>query len=144
MNIGEKYYCSRCFAQIPKEMVCPSCGYDPDDTAAVHFLEEGTLLEHGRYQIGAPVKYDDRFCCYGAWDNQEMEPVIVMEFFPQLMISRDVTVSDEINIRHGWKKQYQRESAQFLFCRPNSSQGDSMIKDRVVHHGVGYLILKKE
>lgn len=144
MNIGEKYYCSRCFAQIPKEMICPSCGYDPDNTAAVHFLEEGTLLEHGRYQIGAPVKYDDRFCYYGAWDNQDMEPVIVMEFFPQRMISRDITISDEINIRHGWEKQYQKEAEQFLLSSTNSAQGGFRINDRISHHRVSYLIMKQK
>lgn len=55
MNIGEKFYCSRCMREMEDEGTCSHCGYDPGQPASRSALEEGTLLHSGRYQLGAVI-----------------------------------------------------------------------------------------
>lgn len=55
MNIGEKFYCSRCMREVDNEGICRHCGYDPNQPAGRIALEEGTLLQNGRYQLGAVI-----------------------------------------------------------------------------------------
>lgn len=140
MNIGEKYYCSRCFCELPEEMICSSCGYDPESKTPAIFLEEGTLLDLGRYQVGVPIKYDGYVCCYGAWDYQSNAPVVVKEYLPHELIIRNVSISDDISIRNVGFKQYADEMKLFLENETN----DCTIDNRIIHHGVGYLIIKIE
>lgn len=138
MNIGEKHYCSKCFSPLPEEMICPLCGHDPDEKISPTFLEEGTLLMHGRYQIGVPIQYDMQFCYYGAWDRLAGRPVVIKEFFPREMIYRDTTISDEINVRQEMWKQYQAASKAFL---EDNTLENANIENRIVQHETSYLVM---
>jgi len=96
MNIGEKFYCSRCMREMEDEGICRHCGYDPNQTAGRSVLEEGTLLQSGRYQLGAVIGMGGFGITYAAWDYALSQPVAVKEYFLQNICQRDIHEGDEV------------------------------------------------
>ena len=96
MNIGEKFYCSKCMKELIEEGVCPFCGYDPMGKKSSVPLEEGTLLQDGRYQIGAVIGSGGFGITYAAWDYALSQPVAIKEYFPNVLCSRDTTKEDTV------------------------------------------------
>lgn len=149
MNIGENYYCSRCFLPLADEGICPACGYDPEHPAAFHALEEGTLLGGGRYQIGAVITQTDQAVIYGAWDHRTSKPVFVKEFFPKEMAKRDCRVKDTITVKREEKQSYDTGLNLFLKSKgirkiwPESGiAGETgMVTDSFEKNRTGYLVL---
>ena len=90
MNIGERFYCSRCLAEISDEYICPRCGYDPDTPADESALEEGTTLMGMRFHIGAVRRKLTGGYIYGAFDYVKQVPVYIFEYYPALGLSRDL------------------------------------------------------
>ena len=68
MNVGEKHYCSKCMRETEEYGVCPHCGYDPDDLTESFCIEEGTLFQNGRYELGAVIGQGGFGITYAAWD----------------------------------------------------------------------------
>ncbi len=99
MNIGEKFYCSRCMREVDNEGICRHCGYDPNQPAGRIALEEGTLLQNGRYQLGAVIGMGGFGITYAAWDFTLSHPVAVKEYFPQNICQRDIHEGDEVMTR---------------------------------------------
>ena len=89
MNIGERFFCSKCLQEMEEEKICCYCGYDPTLHIDVNALEEGTLLQSGRYQIGAVWTKDDVGYTYGAYDHIEKKTRFLFEVFPQNNAVRD-------------------------------------------------------
>ena len=89
MNIGETFYCSRCLAELQDEGVCKKCGYDSRAPSDEFALEEGTLLERMRFQIGAVRKKLKGGYIYGAFDYIKQRPVYIFEYFPAYGLRRD-------------------------------------------------------
>ena len=82
MNIGERFFCSRCLAEMEDEGVCPCCGYDPENKVEVApdgGIEEGTLLEDGRYQVGAVIMHLKNGYIYGAYDHLRSAAGYILE-----------------------------------------------------------------
>lgn len=96
MNIGEKFYCSRCMRELENEGICRHCGYDPNEMVSCNILEEGTLLQSGRYQLGAVIGAGGFGITYAAWDYTLSQPVAVKEYFLQDICERDVCESDNV------------------------------------------------
>lgn len=94
MNIGEKFYCSRCLRELEgdaAEGICQMCGYDPSKAAETFFLEEGTLLYNGHYQVGAVIDQGGFGVTYAAWDLVLDQAVAIKEYFPKAYVTRNVT-----------------------------------------------------
>ncbi len=83
MNIGERFYCSRCLAELENEGTCKKCGYDPSSPEDPSALEEGTLLHNMRFQIGAVFEKLRIGYIYGAYDYLAHKPVHIFEYFPE-------------------------------------------------------------
>ncbi len=96
MNIGEKFYCSRCMRELESEGICRHCGYDPNQIVGHSVLEEGTLLQNGRYQLGAVIGMGGFGITYAAWDYTLSQPVAIKEYFLQNICERDVSESDDV------------------------------------------------
>lgn len=96
MNIQERYYCSKCMRELAEECVCPFCGYDPMAPVSEWALEEGTLLQHGRYQLGAVIGAGGFGITYAAWDHTLQLPVAIKEYFPSSLAGRDTRISDDL------------------------------------------------
>ena len=98
MNIGERFYCSRClkelYSESGDEVKCTKCGYDPFDSGSnidKHALDEGTILNNMRFQIGAVRRKTKSGYIYGAFDYVKQRPVYIFEYFPnaKLNLERD-------------------------------------------------------
>ena len=96
MNIKENFYCSRCMRKTEDEGVCPFCAYDPAQPASRRVLEEGTLLQNGRYQLGAALGSGGFGITYAAWDYALEQAVAIKEYFPQAFADRDIWESNDI------------------------------------------------
>ena len=83
--------------EIPyDENICHLCGYDQSEPQDSSALEEGTLLDEGRYQIGAVIGSGGFGITYAAWDFNLEQPAAIKEYFPIDLCSRDTTEDDTI------------------------------------------------
>lgn len=99
MNIGEKFYCSKCLGELEGdevEGVCPKCGYDPSEAVGTSFLEEGALLYNGHYQVGAVIDQGGFGVTYAAWDLVLDQAVAIKEYFPRAYVTRNVAQDDAV------------------------------------------------
>lgn len=98
MNIGECFYCSKCMKKIKEEMICPYCGHNPEHLTSENALEEGTLLQKGRYQLGTVLGSGGFGITYAAWDYTLCQPVAIKEYFPKSFISRNILENNCVTI----------------------------------------------
>lgn len=91
MNIGERFYCSRCLAELDDEKPCSKCGYDPRGCADIfpNALEEGTTLQDMRFHVGAVRRRLYSGYIYGAYDYGRQKPAYIFEYFPAMGLMRD-------------------------------------------------------
>ena len=101
MNIGEKFYCSRCMAELKEEGKCNSCDYNPSESADPCALEEGALLKGIRFQIGAVRERTDMYYIYGAYDYLKQEPVYILEIYPNIGLQRidDIICTNSLELQ---------------------------------------------
>ena len=107
MNIGEKFYCSRCLAELQDECVCKKCGYDsraPSDESA---LEEGTLLDRMRFQVGAVRRKLKGGYVYGAFDYISQKPVYIFEYCPACGLRRDIESGSCVIVPKSHKSEFE-------------------------------------
>lgn len=113
MNIGEKFYCSRCLTELDDEKPCNICGYDPRNCVDIfpNALEEGTTLQNMRFHIGAVRRKLKGGYVYGAYDYDRQKPTYIFEYFPAIGLMRDefsskviVMPENEAEFEHGRKK----------------------------------------
>ena len=115
MNIGEEFYCSRCMRIIEdEEEICPHCGYDPYHVKEEHMLEEGTLLNNGRYQIGAVIGSGGFGITYAAWDRKFDQPVAIKEYYSKSLCQRDTTEDDTVTVNPNSEYVYQKGLDRFI------------------------------
>ena len=88
MNIGDRFFCSSCMIELKEEGKCEKCGYDPSKEADSNALEEGTLLQGIRFQIGALLKKTGMYYIYGAYDYLWQRPVYIYELYPNIGLER--------------------------------------------------------
>lgn len=114
MNIGESFYCSRCMKKMEEEDICPFCGYDPDTLAGKAELEEGILLQDGRYQLGTVYDADDFCITYAAWDHMFQKPVFIKEYFPGTFAKRVASETTAVSVDTDNKTRYAEGLLQFI------------------------------
>lgn len=117
MNIGEKFYCSKCMREIEdEESKCPyhDCGYDPYHKTEEHMLEEGTLLNNGRYQIGAVIGSGGFGITYAAWDRKFDQPVAIKEYYSKKLCKRNTTEDDTVTVKANSEYMYQKGLDRFI------------------------------
>lgn len=91
MNIGERFYCSRCLAELNDDVPCNICGYDPRSCENIFSdaLEEGTTLQAMKFHIGAVRRRLKSGYIYGAYNYDSQKPVYIFEYFPAIGLMRD-------------------------------------------------------
>lgn len=114
MNIGELYYCSRCMHQLEEEQKCPFCGYDGNEEQDLSALPEGTLLQNGRYELGAVVGIGGFGITYAAWDHILQIPAAIKEYFPQAFAERNTDETDDVSIKKDQQAFYRIGYDKFL------------------------------
>lgn len=115
MNIGEEFYCSRCMRPVEdEEDICPHCGYDAYHDSDTHLLEEGTLLNNGRYQIGAVIGSGGFGITYAAWDRKFDQPVAIKEYYSKNLCERNTTEDDTVTVNPDSEYVYQKGLDRFI------------------------------
>jgi serine/threonine-protein kinase len=94
-----------CMQEIGNNIICPECGFDNSEKQQTPFLPYGTVLAN-RYIIGAGIDTNGESTRYLGFDKQTGNVVIVCEFLPVGLFSRDentteVKVSYEDRLNYG-------------------------------------------
>ena len=114
MNVNGKFLCSRCMCELEDECICTHCGYDPSDKLYLQsfdidekqVLEEGTIFQNRRYQIGTVIGAGGFGITYSAWDFELEQPVAIKEYFPSEGCTRNTEEDDSIRISTGFEIKY--------------------------------------
>ena len=114
MNLGEKIYCPHCLRELPEEQVCPWCGCGPEQPPLPYALDEGTLLQKGRYELAGVLGQGGFGLVYTAWDLVLDMPVVIKEYFPAGYCTRDAAESDQVEVLPDKAQYYQFGLQTFL------------------------------
>ncbi len=107
MNIVDIFFCSKCMRKMEEEGTCPFCGHDPDGPVNRSALEEGNLLQSGRYQLGAVLGIGGFGITYAAWDYTLAQPVAIKEYFPRSNAERDIRETDTVLVTEENRQPYE-------------------------------------
>ena len=122
MNIGDKFFCSRCLTALDYEMICPICNYDPSGPVDPNALEEGTILCKGRFQVGAVYKHCKTGFIYGSYDFLRACPVFLFEFFPNQISKRDMASGTTVIVKEEDTDTYIEQKNLYRTALPSGSE----------------------
>lgn len=80
--------CMGCMQELNGRVICPNCHFDNSEVQSAPFLPFGTELA-GRYVTGTGLETNGESTRYIAFDKQTGDVVIVSEFLPIGLFSRD-------------------------------------------------------
>ena len=80
--------CMGCMQELNGSVICPNCHFDNSEVQSAPFLPFGTELA-GRYVAGTGLETNGESTRYIAFDKQTGDVVIVSEFLPIGLFSRD-------------------------------------------------------
>lgn len=80
--------CMGCMQELNGSVICPNCHFDNSEVQSAPFLPFGTELA-GRYVTGTGLETNGESTRYVAFDKQTGDVVIVSEFLPIGLFSRD-------------------------------------------------------
>lgn len=84
-------------SDLESDFICPACGYANGFCALPGWwLSPGTILK-GRYVVGKPLEETETELSYLGWDLKQEECVKITEYFPKLLVKRDITMSDVVS-----------------------------------------------
>lgn len=124
------------------------CGYDNGLCCPPGWwLTPGTVLK-GRYVVGKNLKSTPVELSYLGWDLQESCEVKIVEYFPEGVITRDITHSEQISCIPGKEAAFQKGCQEFyekvkLFYDCISRVEEAKV-DFFVRNGTCYYVRRKE
>ena len=140
--------CIYCFAPKPHPGPCEKCGYDNGLCCPPGWwLTPGTVLK-GRYVVGKHRKSTQTELTYLGWDLQESCYVQIVEFFPEGLITRDITHSEQVSCIPGNREEFEdgcrafREKA--MLYSDCVSQPGAPALDLFTRNGTCYYVRRKE
>lgn len=80
--------CMGCMQELNGSVICPNCHFDNSEVQSAPFLPFGTELA-GRYVTGTGLETNGESTRYIAFDKQTGDVIIVSEFLPIGLFSRD-------------------------------------------------------
>jgi len=84
IEINGKILCDGCFKELDKESEC-SCGFSGN---YANSLQSGMII-NGRFIVGKQVRESDTVKEYLCYDPQKSDTVLIKEFFPKMLVSRN-------------------------------------------------------
>ena len=140
--------CIYCFAPKAYPGPCPHCGYDNGLCCPPGWwLLPGTVLK-GRYVVGKHRKSTPTELTYLGWDLEEQCKVQIVEYFPEGLITRDITNSEQISCIPGKAaafeagcREFYEKAKLFYDC---TSQVRAVHLDFFARNGTCYYVRKKE
>ena len=85
--MNKNHLCMSCMSDTGGERVCPVCGYDNSSVNDPSFLPVKSTLAN-RFLIGKAYDINGEGVSYSAWDNEASTAVIIREYFPADIASR--------------------------------------------------------
>lgn len=89
MDVMEKIRCANCFAELPAQGRCFSCGWLPSADRQKNALVEFTSLQNGRYTLGRVLGVGGFGITYAALDTQTGGAVAIKEYMPSALAERN-------------------------------------------------------
>ncbi len=128
--------------------VCTVCGFNNNEyTQPHHHLKPGTIL-NGKYILGASLGEGGFGITYVGYDlNLELK-VAIKEYFPNGLVSRDITHSDSVAVFSGSDLEYYnmgrdkfiKEAKALAKC--DSLPGVVSVKDFFNENGTAYIVME--
>jgi len=141
--------CIYCFAPKTGNGPCSSCGYDHGlcDFPG-YWLAPGTVLK-GRFLVGRNISSNQNQITYLGWDLLRENTVEIVEYFPQSMVTRDITNSDQVVTIPGNEDAIEEGRQTFfekakLFFNCVSRVEENLLMDFFLRNDTCYYILKRE
>ncbi len=111
--LDEKNLCMSCMKEmLPKETVCPDCGYDSNTPQDSPYLPKGAVIRN-RYLVGAVKSEAPDSITYAGMDTESGESVTITEFYPSNIVSRPMG-SDGVAIMLGYEEIFRDYLQSFL------------------------------
>lgn len=104
--------CMGCMRDIGGKTVCPSCGFDNSEKQHPPFLPYGTVLAD-RYVVGAGLDTNGESTRYICLDKKTNEVLIVCEFLPIGLFSRDENTT-EVKVNYEDRLVYNKLKDDFI------------------------------
>ncbi len=104
--------CMGCMQEIGNHKICPSCGFDTTERQQAPFLPYGTILSN-RYIVGTGIDTNGESTRYLSYDKQTGDIVIVCEFLPIGLFSREEGTTD-VKINYENRLIYNKLKDEFL------------------------------
>lgn len=104
--------CMGCMQEIGNNRICPNCGFDTTEKQQAPFLPYGTVLSN-RYIVGAGLDTNGESTRYLSYDKQTGDIVIVCEFLPIGLFSRDEGAT-EVRINYENRLVYSKLKDEFV------------------------------
>ena len=88
--------CFGCMKELHGEETCPYCGYNAEkEPHTIHQLRPGTIL-NGAYLVGKVLGQGGFGITYIGWDLNLERTVAIKEYYPNGVVTRDVSASNTV------------------------------------------------
>lgn len=139
--------CMGCMQELNGSVICPNCHFDNSEVQSAPFLPFGTELA-GRYVTGTGLETNGESTRYIAFDKQTGDVVIVSEFLPIGLFSRDEGQT-ELKVNYDDRLAFNKLRDEFIsYFRIISELKDlsalTNIVDVVEENNTAYAIEEKE
>lgn len=104
--------CMGCMQEIGNNRICPECGFDNSSKQQAPFLPYGTVLSN-RYIIGTGIDTNGESTRYLSFDKQTGDVVIVCEFLPVGLFSREQGAT-EVKVNYENRLNYGKLKEEFI------------------------------
>ncbi len=104
--------CMGCMQEIGNHRICPNCGFDTTEKQQAPFLPYGTVLSN-RYIVGTGLDTNGESTRYLSYDKQTGDIVIVCEFLPIGLFSREEGTT-EVKINYENRLVYSKLKDEFV------------------------------
>ncbi|MCD7872000.1 MAG: PASTA domain-containing protein [Clostridiales bacterium] len=139
--------CMNCFNPLTQGSICAKCGYDNDTVTDMLFLPPKTVLNGGRYIVGAFISQESDSASYSGYDTERKACVIIREFLPKNIANR-LEGNSEVHIREKYKKSFEKYKDSFIklwktLKSLNSLSAVIPVVDVIEENGTAYAVCEK-
>lgn len=137
-------FCYHCMRKINEgSTYCPHCGRQSFPDRDPHYLAAGSTL-NDRYLIGNPMGEDGFSINYIARDLNIDERVVVKEFYPMGLVTRDSAISGRVSLKseqEDFRASFERGKDKFLQeARLSRQNGTADVRDIFSVNGTVYVV----
>ena len=141
--------CVFCFAPKEENGGCPRCGYASGlcDLPG-WWLAPGSILR-GRYVVGRNLRSSQEHIAYLGWDLEREQTVEITEYFPEGLVTRDITHCEDVVTVPGKEDRVEEGRQAFfekakLFYNCVSRVEEELMMDFFLRNNTCYYVIKRQ